>query len=318
MAANCRKAAKRHVAVIAIAAVLATVVAGAQEPGKGKSKAAALAGTLLQVAAMNYTGPHQQLAQSLVTLFNGGDVSEQQSRYDPNDPYGVYAADAYGYQDSGAGFDSVPQDYQQPGFYPAGTPSIDAALIGIAADGSLQTLDNGATLRGPGGAYPGDRVGVAFAPANDAYVYVVAFDSTGWVQALYPDPVLGHRNPVPAGQEVLLPGEALYGLDAVTGVETIYILASNNPRPDLEAQMAPYLGKERPPGTGAVYRSVERPLIIARGLTGLRPASVNQAAATQAAAGQGTAAGDSSLVMNSFLAADGADELAITLWFNHQ
>jgi hypothetical protein len=306
----------RRVAVVTIAAVLVTAGAGAQEAAKEQNKAAAIAGTLLQVAAMNYTGPHQQLAHSLVTLFNGGDVSAQQSRYDPNDPYGVYPGDDdLGYEDPGAGASdaSAYDDYQEPGYYPAGTPSIDAALIGRAADGSLQLLENGVTLHGPAGGSSGDRVGVAFAPANDAYIYIVAFDSTGWVQSLYPDPALGHRNPVPAGQEVLLPGEALYGLDAVTGVETIYILAANNPRPDIEAQMAPYLGKERPPGTGAVYRSVERPLIISRGLTDLRPASVNQAAAGETAAPDNT-----SLVMNSFLAANGADELAITLWFNHQ
>jgi hypothetical protein len=296
-----------------IAAALVTAGAGAQEAPKQQNKAAAIAGTLLQVAAMNYTGPHQQLAHSLVTLFNGGDVSAQQSRYDPDDPYGVYPAGNDGYEDAGDGTAGGYDDYQAPGYYPAGTPSIDAALIGRAADGSLQLLDNGVTLHGPAGGSPGDRVGVAFAPANDAYIYIVAFDSTGWVQSLYPDPALGHRNPVPAGQEILLPGEALYGLDAVTGVETIYILAANNPRPDIEAQMAPYLGKERPPGTGAVYRSVERPLIISRGLTDLRPASVNQAAASKTAPPD-----DSSLVMNSFLAADGADELAITLWFNHQ
>ena len=269
-----------------------------------------IAGTVLQLAAMNYTGPHQQLAESLITMFNGSDVTEEQAGYDPNDPYGVYASDSY-YDDAEAIGEDYESEYQTAGYYPAGAPSIDAALIGIAADGSLGLLDNGATLRGPGPGFAGDRVGVAFAPVNDAYVYVVAFDGTGWIQALYPDAALGHRNPVPADTEIMLPGESLYGLDNVTGVETIYILASNNPRPDIQAQLDPFFGKERPPA--ATYRSVERPIIISRGLTGLRPANVN----VEAVAQPGSSGGDESMALNSFLAAEGTEEVVVTLWFNH-
>ena len=46
-----------------------------REPGKFS----AIAGTVLQLAAMNYTGPHQQLAQSVVTMFNGGAPQSQQA-----------------------------------------------------------------------------------------------------------------------------------------------------------------------------------------------------------------------------------------------
>jgi len=302
-----------------------TIDASAQAPEQKKNnKLSALAGTVLQVAAMNYTGPHQQLAHSLVTMFNGSEVQGQQARYNANDPYGVYATDAYAEDaytygenlesyDSGNSSDYSDEPYQTAGYYPAGTPSIDAGLIGMGQGGSLQMLESGVTLRGPGNGFPGDRVGVAFAPANDAYVYVVAFDSTGWIQALYPDPALGHSNPIPAGQEVLLPGESLFGLDNVTGVETIYVLASNTPRHDIVSQITPYFGKERPSGAEPIYRSVERPIIISRGLTGLRPAAVNQLAATESLPSSGQAP-----VMNSFLAAEGMDEMVITLWFNHE
>jgi len=311
-----RRALPIVVSVVAVLTLLASAGSSAQQNQEEKkhSKFADFAGTVLGLAAMNYSGPHQQLAQSVVTLFNGGAPQSQQAAYDPDDPYGVYDEDVYVVNaeygaDDASGYES---EYMNPGSYPAGAPSIDAGLVGRAADGSLQIVETGATLHGPSPGYPGDRVGVAFAPAYDAYVYVVAFDSTGWIQGLYPDPALGHRNPVPAGQEVLLPGDALFGLDNVTGVETIYVLASNSPRPDVESQLASFFGKERPPGASAVYRSVERPIIIARGLTGLRPASVNQAGYA--------AAGDSSpsIVMDSFLATDDADELVITLWFNHQ
>ena len=309
----------RSISIYAVLTIVLCINANAQTEPKKKSKVGALAGTVLQLAAMNYTGPHQQLAHSLVTLFNGSEVQDQQAQYDANDPYGIYAEDVYAYEEDYGAYESDSEStydhslYQTAGYYPEGTPSIDAALIGKGYDGSLQMMDSGTTLRGPGGGHPGDRVGVAFAPANDAYVYVVAFDSTGWIQSLFPDPALGHSNPVPAGKEILLPGDALFGLDNVTGVETIYVLASNNPRHDIESQLAPFFGKERPPGAEPAYRSVERPIIISRGLTGLRPASVNQASMEQASTSvSGTP------VLNSFLAADGADELVVTLWFNHE
>jgi len=292
------------------------LVAHADTAPKKSNKLQAFAGTVLNIAAMNYTGPHQELARTLVTLFNGNDVTEQQADVDANDPYGVYAYDTMSndYDDGSAGSDNLYDgSYDTVGYYPAGTPSFDAALIGIGNDGALEILDNGATLYGPGAGRPGDRVGVAFAPANDAYMYVVSFDGTGWVQALFPDPVLGHRNPVRAGEEILLPGDDLYGLDNVAGVETIYVFASNDPRPDIESMMQPYFGKERPASSSTVYRSVERPIIISRGLTGLRPASINETAAAS------TASGDSGApVLNSFLAADDANELVVTLWFHHK
>lgn len=298
-------------ALIVLALSSMSLVACAEMTPEQQKRYSGIAGTVLQLAAMNYTGPHQQLAQSLITMFNGSPVTEEQAEYDPNDPYGMYAGDDY-YDDAPAGDQEYESEYQTAGYYPEGAPSIDAALIRQTADGSLDLLDNGGTLRGPGDGFAGDRVGVAFAPVNDAYIYVVSFDGTGWIQALFPDAALGHQNPVPAGTEILLPGESLYGLDNVTGVETIYILASNNPRPDIQAQIKPYFGKERPPS--ATYRSVERPIIISRGLTGLRPASVNAAAMSQS----GTGGGGEEMALNSFLAAEGSEEVVVTLWFNHE
>lgn len=300
---------------IAILVVLGTVAGCANMAPETREKLKSFAGTVLQLAAMNYTGPHQQMAESVMTLFNGSAVEEDQTYYDEDDPYGVYMDDTYDYGTMDAGVDD--NMYQTAEYYPPGTPSIDAGLIGQAPDGSLQLLDNGVTLYGPSNGRQSDRVGVAFAPATDAYVYVVAFDGTGWTQALFPDPVMGHRNPVPAGAEVLIPGDQLYGLDNVPGVETIYVMASSSPRPDIEAQLAPFFGKERPPAAQAVYRSVERPIIISRGLTGLRPASVNAAALVQTTASTGSTESGAP-VLNSFLAADGATELTVTLWFNHE
>lgn len=302
----------RSRALIILAFSSMILVACADMTPEKKEYYSGIAGTVLQLAAMNYTGPHQMMAESLITMFNGSEVTEEQAEFDPNDQYGIYANDVY-YDDASVSDQDYDSDYQTAGYYPASAPSIDAALVVQTADGSLGLLDNGASLRGPGNGFAGDRVGVAFAPVNDAYVYVVSFDGTGWIQALFPDAALGHRNPVPAGTEILLPGESLYGLDNVTGVETIYILASNSPRPDIQAQLEPFFGKERPPA--ATYRSVERPIIISRGLTGLRPASVNAAAMSPS---DSSADAGGAMALNSFLAAEGTEEVVVTLWFNHE
>lgn len=308
---NPRARRTRKISLVVVTCSSMILAACAEMTPEKKEYYSGMAGTVLQLAAMNYSGPHQQLAESLITMFNGSPVTEAQAEHDPNDQYGVYVDDAY-YDAASASDQDYESEYQTAGYYPSGAPSIDAALIGQLADGSLTLLDNGVTLRGPRDGFAGDRVGVAFAPVNDAYVYVVAFDGTGWIQALFPDAALGHQNPVPAGTEVMLPGDSLYGLDNVTGVETIYILASNNPRPDIQAQLDPFFGKERPPA--ATYRSVERPIIISRGLTGLRPASVNAQAMPQPT----TSGGSEPMALNSFLAAEGSEEVVVTLWFNHE
>jgi hypothetical protein len=276
------------------------------------SKLSKFAGTALGIAALNYTGPYGALVSGLISTFNGGEVDpgqavlntqvEYQDNYKntlPDDPYRQQH--------------SATDVFSETDFSNSLSPTINASLIHSTPSGEMELLDNGATLRGPVGGYAGDRVGIVFAPENSAYVYVIAVDGTGWTQTLYPDPALGHDNPVPAGTEILLPGEALYGLDNVPGVETIYILSSNQPRRELEAKLQPFLGKERPPAaSNSSYRSVDRPIIISRGLTGVRPGNYANSAATKPAAMQ------SGLPLNTFVAADGENEIALTLWFNHK
>jgi hypothetical protein len=300
---------KKVGSIVALSALLGVTACTNMSP-ETREKMVSLAGTVLDVITMNFSGSVQTLAETAIMAFNGEPVTEQQLE---QDPYVDYSALAYA-DDASADY----AEYQTAGYFPAGAPSIDASLIGLDDVGELMLLDNGATLRGPGNGHSGDRVGVAFAPANDTYIYIISFDSTGWAQSLYPDDVMGHRNPVAAGEEVFLPGDMLYGLDNVTGVETIYILASNNPQPDVLASMQPFFGKERPAAANTVFRSVERPIIISRGLTGLRPASVNAEALGYAGSDFGASSDSGSMALNSFLAAEGAEELVVTLWFNHE
>jgi hypothetical protein len=267
-------------------------------------------GTAIGIAGMNYTGPYAESVSMLMTAFNGEAVSAEQGEFDALEDYDDIYMDSY---EDVPVYDETYSDDTAFGQTSSATmPTIDAALISTDSAGQLTLLDNGATLRGPGNGYAGDRIGVAFMPVDTAYVYIVAIDGTGWTQALFPDPALGHSNPVFAGTEILLPGEALYGLDDVPGVETIYILASNQPRNDLSAQLGPFFGKERPAATGAMtYRAVERPIIISRGLTGVRPGVNTGTPSMQTSSLSG-------VPLNTFMAAQGANEIALTLWFNHE
>jgi len=268
--------------------------------------------TALDIAGANFAGPYAGLVTGLITAFNGGQVDPGQAALSAQASYNDIYKDAPAADASG---DQYPAEEHMAaaGAATSQSPTISASLIHAGPGGELDLLDNGATLRGPGNGHAGDRVGLFFAPENTSYVYVVSVDGTGWTQTLFPDPALNHRNPVAADEEIVLPGEELYGLDNVRGVETIYILASNQPRPDLEAQLQPFLGKERPPATGgSSFRSVERPIIISRGLTGVRPGTAAPAAKAQS--GNRPA----SLPLNTFVAADGENEIALTLWFNHE
>ena len=284
---------------------------GATSTG-AKERLTKFAGTALSIAALNYAGPYGALVAGALAAYNGTQVDPVQSTPSAQtdyediykdsitvDPYGGESASGHALDETGI---SNPL-----------SPTINASLVHAGPGGEMELLENGATLRGPRADYSGDRVGVVFSPENTSYVYVVAVDGTGWAQTLFPDPVLDHNNPVSAGSEILLPGDTLYGLDNVPGVETIYILSSNRPRPDLEAKLQPFLGKERPPAmAGSSYRSVERPIIISRGLTGVRPGTSAYATNVQPASMK------ASLPLNTFVAADGENEIALTLWFNHK
>jgi uncharacterized caspase-like protein len=96
----------------------------------------------------------------------------------------------------------------------------------------VKLLTDGAQLKS------GERVGIAFRPESDCYVYVFWWDSSGAVGRLFPNPKLTEGSgAVKAGQTYWLPskhGERWYVLDDNPGEETVYFVASRDRSPKVE------------------------------------------------------------------------------------
>lgn len=84
----------------------------------------------------------------------------------------------------------------------------------------------------------GSKIGVAFQPEADCFVYIFWWDSTGAVGKLFPNPKLTEGSgEVRAGVSYWLPskdGKHWYVLDENIGTETIYFVASRQRNPQLE------------------------------------------------------------------------------------
>ena len=279
-------------------------------------------GTLLQVAAMNYTGPLVETVDTVYTAFTGQKLErpEQQQQF-PDAAYGepVYPEEA----PSDEGFpEEVPSDegfpeedswdtWGEP--YPESDPRANPAPEALAIDfamlkavpGGVAPMRDGERLRdGVGRAESGDRFGIAFATNEQAYVYIVNVDATGWAQTLFPYPdVPGYGNPVAAGREIVLPNAQLYGLDDARGVETVFVLVSRTPNRQLELALEPLRGLERSASIGARgdKARVSVPTVGQRGLVGVVPGA-NQ---TQTAS------------LDRYFTAPAEGELAFSRWFVH-
>jgi hypothetical protein len=88
----------------------------------------------------------------------------------------------------------------------------------------------GTTLRS------GDQFKINFMANGDGYVYVINFDSQGKALIIFPHPEAGTSNQVKAGQTYEIPASPghWYYLDDAKGQETLYIVASPFPIPNLD------------------------------------------------------------------------------------
>jgi hypothetical protein len=127
-----------------------------------------------------------------------------------------------------------------------------------------------------------DRLRVFASPSADAWVYVIAVDAVGRVQPLYPSTFSQRPPPVRAGQPLLLPGGSdSYGLDEYRGLQHVFFVASQEPRPDLEQRLAAFAAAPLPEPRGGdvsvrVPTILESEQIRTRGLTGVRPVETVQ------------------------------------------
>jgi hypothetical protein len=244
----------------------------------------AFAGSLLAAAANNYAPGHGQAVKALVDALwktnEDGDKKEE-----PEEPAAPAAASPL---------------------------HLDVALLKqktVAGRQVLEPLEDGAHLRdGRGDPQAGDRFRIAFRSSENAFVYILGVDATGWVMPLFPSVHSRHVNPVEKGREHQLPDPAYaYSLNTYRGVEHVYFIASEAARPDIESLLEAFAGKEQPPPAGndrvsetaVVSRGFEE---VALGLDILVETTFGSQAVTPAA----------------FLSSEAGNDLVITRWFRHE
>lgn len=122
--------------------------------------------------------------------------------------------------------------------------------------GEPQSFQSGSML------HSGDHYKIQFTPDEDCYVYILQIDSSETLYKLFPlekfgDVKLNHRNPVKAGATYTVPGpNQWFELDDQVGDETIYFLASRQPKLHLE-NLADTLDLARAEGDVALDKSTQ-------------------------------------------------------------
>ena len=194
--------------------------------------------------------------------------------------------------------------------------SMDVGLLAqrIQADGrvGLDAIQDGAVLYdGRGDARAGDKLKITFKTNCECYVYIIGIDATGYVAQIFPDPDSMTGNPAQRDRQYTLPeGDVWWGLDEYRGIETVYFVASQTRRLDIEDAIAKMASiKRRIPKD---YQPVQVAAVIphTRGLV-----KVKAAPATTVTTESGTAYAVTPTAFSSVVS--GVD-LVITRWFSHQ
>lgn len=103
-----------------------------------------------------------------------------------------------------------------------------------------------------------------------AYVYILLHDSEGHASQIFPDPKIDQPGFVEGGKKVVVPGEDLwFWLDENTGTETIYVLASEKPMPDIRGLLAKMEAADEAGQKRAAQQIKERIAVMQRGVGGI-------------------------------------------------
>lgn len=213
---------------------------------------------------------------------------------------------------------ALPEDAPAPA--PVDEPEplrIDLAVLReVEVDGRSYPvpIEDGEVLRdGVGRPERGDNLKIQFRAETDCYVYVVWIDATSWASPLFPVG-MGYdaANPVEAGKRYTFPeGDEWFYLDDYRGVETLYLLASREPMPELDTLLADLAGKERQFQSDLEVPVLnDEPLEASRGLAGVRAGAGSLVSASDGE--EHTAASQ------LFTAREDSGQLLITRWFNHR
>ncbi len=243
----------------------------------------------------------------------------------PQDPYGQQPPQQDPYAQAGYPQDPYGQQPPQQDPYAQASYSEEGGAIGspIGLDVVMlqKTIRNGATVMlpikdgdalkdGRGNANAGDKFRIMFRPHTDGYVYVVAIDGSGWAQGIFPPPTSPLANPVKAGEEYVLPeGNNWFSLDQFKGIETIFFVASQEKRQDLEEILQSIIGRERP--ASATPQRVTKVAMVPYGVGGARPSTQGFTLAT----GSGQ---DQTIMPTSYFSKTAGEDLRLTRWFRHE
>ncbi|MDH5585626.1 MAG: DUF4384 domain-containing protein [Nitrospirota bacterium] len=192
--------------------------------------------------------------------------------------------------------------------------SLDVLLVKkhlVNGVSSYLPIQDGETLfDGRGNPQAGDKFRVMFRANTNCYVYVIAVDGSAWAQGIFPSTASPFANPVKAGQQYLLPeGNNWFSLDQFKGVETIFVVASHERRPDIEQILATISGRERHPAEKLL--AVSEPAIIPNGYSGAHPGASPFAFKTSQRSQQ-------QLLPTTYFVKTAGEDLRITRWFRHQ
>jgi len=218
------------------------------------------------------------------------------------------------------------QTYSQDSYTQAGTTTgiqtqEAGTLIGLDVVMVKKTMRNGAPVvlpikdgdvlkDGRGDAKAGDKFRIMFRPNTDGYVYVIAIDGSGWAQGIFPPPSSPLANPVKAGEQYVLPeGNNWFSLDQYKGIETIFFVASQEKRQDIEEILQSITGRERPATENP--QQVTKVAMVPYGVGGARPSA--KPFSLPGGSGQ-----DHTIIPTSYLAQKAGQDLRLTRWFRHE
>lgn len=196
-----------------------------------------------------------------------------------------------------------------------GTPiGLDVVMVKKAIQNGAPVvlpIQDGDILKdGRGDANAGDKFRIMFRPNTDGYVYVIAIDGSGWAQGIFPPPTSPLANPVKAGEQYVLPeGSNWFSLDQNKGIETIFFVASQEKRQDIEEILQSLTGRERPATENP--QQVTQVAMVPYGVGGTRPSTTP----LDFSVGSGQ---DQTIIPTSYLAQKAGQDLRLTRWFRHQ
>lgn len=143
-----------------------------------------------------------------------------------------------------------------------------------------QELDGAKELSGNARLAVGDNLFIEVDAAESSYIYVINEDQIGHAYVLFPLSNFDLKNPVPSGRH-RLPGSVQgvtknWDVDSAGGVETFVLIASRDPLPDIEAELArvPEAGSGRNVTLPPESRDQLRGTLRLRGAGGIADAPV--------------------------------------------